>query len=736
MEIINTTPFPLVGYSGRIGFPGHSLTLIVKGTFDLVPDLPATPCNKQLFPTGDELYPEDDEGTGSSRYPSDFAYYKPKADLLLAGTCHAPEGNPVQALSATFQVGSRAKTIGVFGNRYWNQITRTMSDPEPFAEMMLKYENSFGGPGFKKNPTGKGAGKIKNDAGKTVWPLPNIENLNNLVDSPGKQPDPTGFGPLGSMWIQRWSKMGTYKGNWFKERWPWYPKDFDWGYFNAAPPDMQVDGYLNGDESLYFENLHPVHAAYRSRLPGIRVRLFLSVVDPAVNDGPKFHEVPLRLDTLWADMDSEKLALVWRGIVEVSSEDYEEIHHAFLITEKLEDTALSLEHYHDLFLKQIEADDIIEADEPEVEEPEIEDIEINFEEEAAKIEAEINDALKAAGVDTEAELPEPSQEDKEAEARLIKELEFEEEIPEPVLTRERIREKAAGGEGLSGLDLRAMDLSEMDFRGVDFTNALLNRTNLQKANLEDADFSGANLSNADMSRAILKKGTFKNADMTGAIISDADLSDAVLEDAILDEADLSRSKLDHCILKEVSLISANLTNASLQQSQCYAADFSKCILSNADFQEADLTEACVEKALGIGINMTGANLAGLRASGDTNFSQGIFKYVSAPYAICENAVLDQADFSHSKMEGINFASASLKNATFVGADLKFSRLSKANLFQANCVGMNLFQASLEKADLTETDFRKTSLYGAELLDATIKKTRFEQANLKMTKLAR
>ncbi len=37
------------------------------------------------------------------------------------------------------------------------------------------------------------------------------------------------------MWTQRYSKIGNYKGNYLKERWPWFPKDFDWGYFNAAP---------------------------------------------------------------------------------------------------------------------------------------------------------------------------------------------------------------------------------------------------------------------------------------------------------------------------------------------------------------------------------------------------------------------------------------------------------------------------------------------------------------------
>ena len=68
------------------------------------------------------------------------------------------------------------------------------------------------------------------------------------------------------------------------------------------------------------------------------------------------------------------------------------------------------------------------------------------------------------------------------------------------------------------------------------------------------------------------------------------------------------------------------------------------------------------------------------------------------------------------------------------SDLKYSRLSKADLYQAKCMTMNLFEATLEKAVLTKTDLRGSNIYGAEFLDAVIEGTRFEHANLKMTKL--
>ena len=147
-----------------------------------------------------------------------------------------------------------------------------------------------------------------------------------------------------------------------------------------------------------------------------------------------------------------------------------------------------------------------------------------------------------------------------------------------------------------------------------------------------------------------------------------------------------------------------------------------------NFSGTDLTEAGLEDADGVGINMRKANLAGLRASGKTNFSRGNFQKVTAPYSIWENAILDAADFSMSQMEGANFASASLKSAVFIGADLKYARLSKASLVMAKCMTMNLFEASLEKADLTMTDFRSSNIYGAEFLDAVTDGAKFENTN--------
>ncbi len=367
MRYVNETPLTGAHVTGRLNFPGHSLTLIVKGTFDLRHGEPSAPAESPIFPMGDELYPDDGEMTGAPRYEYDFAQFKPRADLLLAGHCHPAGGKPVPASRVTFRVGPWSRSLYVFGDRFWKGLPgmRAISTPDPFTSMELRYENSFGGPEDARNPVGKGWGERTDQAGNRVWPLPNIEDPDHLIDSPSSRPEPAGFGPLGKMWKHRASLLGTYTKDWKNTRWPWYPADFDGSHFNAAPPQMQVEGYLRGDEPLFFENLHPEHPRYESRLPGLRARCFLNRRESPDSDRMRFDEVPMLLDTLWADMDNERLVLVWRGNTPVWSEDFEEVSHLFIMSERLDADPAPPGRCRELFLAALTAEEAGFALEPE-----------------------------------------------------------------------------------------------------------------------------------------------------------------------------------------------------------------------------------------------------------------------------------------------------------------------------------------------------------------------------------
>jgi len=734
MRVLNQTQFQFAPVAGRMGFPGHSLTLVVKGAFDLSPTGKAIPSEEQLFPTGDVLYDDDDEGQGSCRYDSDFAYYKPRADILLVGNCYTPRAKAVQACRVTFQVGNKAKSLAVFGIRYWNGTLKTPTDPEPFTEMDLRYENSYGGEDYKKNPVGKGYKKEQNESEARLWPLPNIENIHQRINSPDNRPDPSGFGPLGKMWHERFSKMGTYKGAWLKERWPWFPKDFDWSHFNSAPPDMQVEGYLKGDEALFFENLHPTHSAYHSQLPGLRVRLFVNELQQNTLNDTHFKEIPMNMDTLWVDMEAEKLTLLWRGVTKIQSEDYEEIQHIFIICENMEESAQSIDFYHDLFLKKLAEED---ADESyDVKPLEMEDAEdaMEVDEEIAKAEAGMRASLLGAGIDPD-NLPEPTAEQKAEEAKILKEIGIEDEPEENPITREIFLERVKQGDAFTGEDLRDLVLSGLELEEINLQSALLPGVCLSKTNFFGAIFRETNLAGADLSGANLKGANLKEADLTGANLQGADLTGASLDDAIFVKARLDSAVLDDVTAIDTNFSEANLSGARLINSSLKGADFSKSNIEKANFQGANLREASVEGATGKQVNMTETDLTELRASGGCDFSQGVFRKAKGRESIWEGAKLAGADFTFTQMEGADFTSADLERANLSAANMKSTRFTKANLKEAKLVQMNLFMGSLEKADITRADLRGSNLYGVEFLDSIANETVFEFSNLKMTKFS-
>ena len=718
-------------------FPKHSLTLIVKSMFNLVPGIVETLSEDQLFPTGDEYYPDDEDMVGGPNYASDFAYFKPKADLLLVGKCYTPDGKKVPSTNVKFQVASYAKTLNIVGNRYWVGRFNTATKPELFSEFELRYENSYGGKGYKKNPVGKGIDKVEIKTGDKLVPLPNILHYGENISSRNIELEPAGFGPYGQIWLQRFSKLGTYKGNYLKERWPWFPKDFDWGYFNAAPVDMQVSGYLRGDEKLYFENLHPVHAQYHSQLPGLRVRCFLNELNEKNSDASakmNFNEVKMNLDTLWVDMETEKLILVWRGITEIRDEDFEEIKHIYIVSEKLEEQPQTVDHYQKMLEKELIEPEEEEFSEPEpvVEKENAEDVEL--EEEIAKAEVEMKASLIEAGIDPD-NPPELSEEDKRKEAQMLMELGIKEENEEVPFSRELFIKRANNKESFEGEDLRGIDLSGLDLQGLNFRNAILSGVSLKNSDLSMTNLAEANLSEADLSESKLNAANLKEADLTDAILIKADLAAAVIEDAMLEKAKLNNAILIQVKGKDAIFSGAELKDAILTNSDFTGCDFSNSIMDNANFKGCNLSEVSLEGASGIQADFSETNLSGLKASEGCNFKKASFQKAKGFDSIWEKANLSESDFSFSEMEGANFSLAIMEKANLYASNMKFARFIRTNLTNAFLKEMNLFQGSLEKANLTDADCSKSNFYAAEFLDAILKNTKFQFANLKMTKLA-
>lgn len=579
--------------------------------------------------------------------------------------------------------------------------------------------------------------------------------------------------------------MGTYDDAWLKERWPYFPVDFDWSYFNCAPPDQQLANYLSGDEMLYFENLHPERAHLHCQLPGIRVRVF---VNNEAGGRVHFSEVNLNIDTLWVAPEVGRLHLIWRGLIEVQDEKMEEVAHCLVVSEQLDQPSKTVEDYRHVLSARLEGEfEDSDTTPPVMEVEAVDDSWIKgMEEEFVRLEKEmaaIDKKADASGKKLQAILAgegsRPSGETPSSppsfDEAMNNSSEFERQLLEshpelakllpkkmapaaaagiddfmafddspadadtelfPVpMTRDECRMRTETSKDFEGEDLFGLDLSELDFsdcncRGANFEAAILAGAAFSRADLTGARFPGCSLVAVDFSGAKLVE-----ADCTAA-----DLTSAKLDSAVVDNSDFSYAVMEYASLVGTSgfraiFVNANLNGATLVNARMVEADFEAASLVAADFTEADLTGTSVEGAQGPQVKMISANLTGLQASEGADFSNGLFRSVHAPESIWEGAVLEGADFSAADLARADFAQSSLKKARFSGSDLTMARFEDADLTEAVMTGVNFFQGSLEQAKLNRTDLRSSNCYEVEFYRAEIVDAQFGGAVLTMTKLA-
>ncbi|MBN1843961.1 MAG: DUF2169 domain-containing protein [Deltaproteobacteria bacterium] len=348
MEISNNTPFevialPLEGPEAR-----PVLMVVVKGTFDIQAGAPATVASEQI-PVAycDEFH--DVMGTGSVKFESDIAPFKPRADIALVGKAYAPGGQPAQVVHVMLRVGHVKKTIRVFGDRHWRCAGRLLpehpSDPKPFVTMDLVYERAFGGIDMEgggycaQNLVGRGFVSKKSKKVLDGAPLPNLEDPDNLIKSWKDRPKPVGFGFYGKAWMPRLGYLEAYNNQQKQKSASASPGDFSFNHHNGAHPDLQLDGYLKGDEEVELVNLTP-EGKTRFQLPGIKLSCTVTKSLGLTTDlGATYGEderlegtevkrefenphqppsatekVELNLDTLCLIPDEQRLYLVWRGL--------------------------------------------------------------------------------------------------------------------------------------------------------------------------------------------------------------------------------------------------------------------------------------------------------------------------------------------------------------------------------------------------------------------------------------
>jgi hypothetical protein len=304
------------------------------------------------------------------RRPPAFSTTPPESgECLIHKTLFVTGERRFRERSSPLRLMANAATSLTFGIRRFP--TWRVTAPQPFSTLPLRYEFSFGGEnridagtlskrGAKRiekaflltpaqrtahpdadetgngaplahsaydgNPLGCGfvqAWYLKAMRCKTVA-APRIEYGDDAITARrfcaaldgGSMPPPAGFGIVGRTWLPRVTLVGeTAPANEHTT----LPRDFDHGYWNAAPADQQCE-HLRGDEQFTLLNLCPANhpAASRDAAGRTVLRFVLPEVAPelALSDtSGAFGAKAMALDTVIIDTQTDRVVLVWRAAI-------------------------------------------------------------------------------------------------------------------------------------------------------------------------------------------------------------------------------------------------------------------------------------------------------------------------------------------------------------------------------------------------------------------------------------
>jgi hypothetical protein len=325
MDLLNATKM-VAGYTmGVEPSAREHLVVVVKGTFDFPKDGGEPKLADEQAPL---VYADTftgEPGFSATVDESDFAFRKPRCDVLLKGTAYAPEGKPATKVTVGLKVGPMIKAFDVVGDRTWDALPGRIvpTAPRPFLAMPISYDRAFGGadtfhedPGrhsaYMANPVGRGYHRELDVPCVHAMPLPNTEERGRPVSRPDGDYRPMAFGPISRGSQPRLGFAGTYDQNWLDTVFPFLPQDFKEDYYQAAPTDQQIP-YLKGGEDVVLLNLTPPDAQTRTqgrfafRLPKLEmpVVFFLKTYEKEETQGV--------VDTLVIEPDVRRFTVTWRA---------------------------------------------------------------------------------------------------------------------------------------------------------------------------------------------------------------------------------------------------------------------------------------------------------------------------------------------------------------------------------------------------------------------------------------
>lgn len=369
-KYVNHTPFPSQ-YFQSVDQHGELFHVVaLRITYDMHHTLPdgslAYAAEQTPLASKDEWSGAVNES--SPLWESDYAPHKPQCDVLVVNAVSRPplatarrwpcgvalqwrEDDAPDEANANVKTTTKNwnKQLMVTGARRFGLIN--LSEPEASGEVAISWQNAFGGQ--DKRPRAderKADGSIKKAAGSERWDTdernPVGAGLNKASGEPGPQLEvmgkpytagfgqdkypPVSLGPLGKAWMPRRSLAGTYDDAWLKNQWPLPPMDFDYGYWNAAPADQQVD-YLPPGTKILLVNLYApsrqtpnppkeMGETWERSLPMHQFFVRMVIGDKKNSWGK---DIGMDLDTLVVDLATQRIYATHRFAVAQSELDEE-----------------------------------------------------------------------------------------------------------------------------------------------------------------------------------------------------------------------------------------------------------------------------------------------------------------------------------------------------------------------------------------------------------------------------
>ena len=296
--------FPVGSLAWQTRGGSHALTVVCTVTHVLAPDRSLLAEEQPPPREVDSTWNED--GTGSLWAPGDLVPRKRRVDVLVGGHAYSAGGEAVTSLAVRLVAGSLNKALVARGDRVWTAHDR-LTAAAPFTSMPLRWELAAGGPGTS-NPVGVPPDPPADESG--FRPVPNLLPPRAVVLSPGQEIPPAGLGPLAPSWPDRAARAGrhaavfSHAGNIVAP----LPEDLDFGCFNAAPPDQQMDS-VGPLLPLVLEHLHVEHAMLLTEVPAEPPTAFVTRAGGAIE------ELRLACDTIWIDPYRGTCTLTFRGVV-------------------------------------------------------------------------------------------------------------------------------------------------------------------------------------------------------------------------------------------------------------------------------------------------------------------------------------------------------------------------------------------------------------------------------------